>query len=214
MKQLIPEPMIFARRMIHITAGAKQAAIAVAGAKETPEPAESESKEEKEAVEDKKAPEPEPEKPAPVLTPLQVHRAKLQAEADKALREKEEAKRAAALEEEKGAAAPEEKTAAETAEQLEKERLQREKEAEELLKIYGSVTQQNIATAIKDRMVLDLEASRIHVQPEMVTFLGLEAGVDRVEKIGTFEIEVQAHVGKTKIPPVRLTIKVVPLQRG
>lgn len=206
MDSLIPEPIIFERRMIHITAGSKKAAAEAT----SPESAHPESNEEvKEAAEDKAAePEPEPVEPAPVLTPLQAHRARLQAEAEKAVKEKQAAAEKAAAE---AARLEEEKRAAEEAEQRERQRRQEEKEAEELLKIHGSVTLQNIATALKDRMLLDQEASRIHVQPDMITFLGLAAGADRIEKIGTYEVEIRAQVGKTKVPPIQRTIKVIPL---
>lgn len=208
MDSLIPEPIIFERRMIHITAGSKKAAAEAT----SPESAHPESNEEvKEAAEDKAAarePAPEPVEPAPALTPLQAHRARLQAEAEKAVKEKQAAAEKAAAE---AARLEEEKRAAEEAEQRERQRRQEEKEAEELLKIHGSVTLQNIATALKDRMLLDQEASRIHVQPDMITFLGLAAGADRIEKIGTYEVEIRAQVGKTKVPPIQRTIKVIPL---
>lgn len=127
----------------------------------------------------------------------------MQAEAEKAAKEKEQEEAAAAA----AAAESEEKKARE---ELEKEREQREKEAEELLRIHGSVSLQHIASAMKEIMLLDPEASRIHVQAEDIKFVGLEEGVDKVEKIGTFEVEIRAHAGKSKVQPIRKKIEVVP----
>ncbi|KAF3764877.1 hypothetical protein M406DRAFT_259016 [Cryphonectria parasitica EP155] len=87
---------------------------------------------------------------------------------------------------------------------------QKEKEAEERRKIHGSVSLQHIASVVKEKMMLDPEAVRIHVQPEDIQFIGLGAGVDKVEKIGSFEVEIRAHVGKARVEPIRRTITVVP----
>lgn len=96
-----------------------------------------------------------------------------------------------------------------TPEELEKERIQKEKEAEELLKIHGSVTLQQIASHIKDRLLVDPEASRIYIQPEDIKFIGLGDGVEKVEKIGSFVVEIHPFAGKAKVESIRRTIAVV-----
>lgn len=203
LESLVPQTVTFERHLVHIPASGKQAA----GAATTSEPTKPESKLGEEAKEEETA-QSEPEKPAPALTPLQAHRARLQAEAEKAKQEKQAAAEKAAAE--KARMEEEERAAKKTPEELEKERKQKEREAEELLKIHGSVTLQNIAGVIKEKMLSDPEASRIHVQPDQITFVGLEEGVDKLDKIGTFEVEIRAHVGKAKVSPIRRTIKVVP----
>jgi ribosomal protein L9 len=142
-------------------------------------------------------------KPAPsdeaeqnkLLTPLERRRARM-LEAQKALEpektpEEAEAERKMMEEEE------------------ERERKRAEKEAEKFKEIYGSVSMRDVATFIKDKMLLDPEASRVHVQPEEITLLGLGEGVDKVEKVGRYEIEIRAHVGRDKVEPVRRTLEVV-----
>ncbi|KAJ4394280.1 hypothetical protein N0V93_003497 [Gnomoniopsis smithogilvyi] len=198
MEAMIPETLIFERHPVHIQAKTKKSE------PETPEP----KKAEVEAT-----PPPEPKKPKEVLSPLQQRRQQMIAEAEKARTKPEQAAAEVAADKEKDKPAsspldtsPETKTE----EDLEKERKQMEKDAEELLKIHGSVSLQNIASYLKEKMMLDPEASRIHVQPEDVRFLGLEEGVDHVKKIGTFEIEVRTHVGKVEVQPIRRLVEVVP----
>lgn len=191
---MIPEVLTFERHLVHVTADSKKLAAETSSTATAADPAKADAGARELA--------PESEKPKEILSPLQqARRAKKQAEAEK---EKEAA--AAVSEPEQ----PEKKTA----EELAKEREQREKEAEELLRIHGSVSLQHIASALKDMMLLDPEASRIHVQAEDITFVGLGEGVDKVEKIGTFEVEIRTHVGKSKVAPVRKKIEVVPSYKG
>lgn len=77
-------------------------------------------------------------------------------------------------------------------------------------KIHGSVTLRHIAVEIKNRMVLDPEAAKIHVEPHDIKFVDLEDGVDNVKHIGKWEIEIIAHSGRNRVPPVRKYIEVVP----
>jgi ribosomal protein L9 len=95
-------------------------------------------------------------------------------------------------------------------EESERERKHAEEAAEKLKEIHGSVSVRDVATFIKDKMLLDPEASRIHVQPEEIRLLGLGEGVDKVEKVGRFEIEIRTHVGRDRVEPVRRTVEVVP----
>lgn len=94
-------------------------------------------------------------------------------------------------------------------EELERERKRAEEEAEKFKEIHGSVSLRDVATFIKDKMLLDPEASRVHVQPEEIRFLGLAEGVDKVEKVGRFDIEIRTHVGRDKVEPVRKSVEVV-----
>lgn len=96
-----------------------------------------------------------------------------------------------------------------TPEALEAERKAKEEEAEKAKEFHGSVSLRDVATYIKDRMLLDPEASRVHVQAEEIKFLGLDEGVDRVEKVGRFEIEIRTHVGRDKVEPIRRSVEIV-----
>lgn len=136
----------------------------------------------------------EPE-PAKVLSPLERRRAKM-LEAQKA---PEPEKTPEALEAERKA----------KEEEVERERKRAEEEAEKAKEIHGSVSLRDVATFIKDKMLLDPEASRVHVQAEEIKFLGLDEGVDRVEKVGRFEIEIRTHVGRDKVEPVRRSVEIV-----
>lgn len=198
MATMIPDTLIFERHPVHIQAKTKKSE------PQTPEP----NKAEVEAT-----PPPEPKKPEEILSPLQQRRRQMQAEAEKARTRPAQAAAEVAADKEKDKPAtspldtsPETKTE----EELEKERKQMEKDAEELLKIHGSVSLQNIASYMKEKMLLDPEASRINIQPEDIKFIGLEKDEDQVKKIGTFEIEVRTHVGKAAVKPIRRRIEVVP----
>lgn len=201
MEALIPETLIFERHPVHINVKTK-----------TPEPKKADVEAMPQPTPEIKTPEPS-KKPEEILSPLQQRRKQMREESEKARKQPEQAAAEVAADKEKDKpatspldTAPETKTE----EELEKERKQMEKDAEELLKIHGSVSLQNIATYVKEKMLLDPEASRIHIQPENIRLLGLEEGVDQVKKIGTFEIEIRTHVGKAKVSPVRRRIEVVP----
>lgn len=197
---MIPETLIFERHPVHISVKTK-----------TPEPKKAEVEATSQPKSDR-TPEP-PKKPEEILSPLQQRRRQMREESEKARMKPEQAAAEVAADKEKDKPAtspldtsPETKTE----EELQKEQKQMEKDAEELLKIHGSVSLQNIASYVKEKMLLDPEASRIHIQPENIKFLGLEEGVDQVKKIGTFEIEIRTQVGKAKVSPVRRRIEVVP----
>lgn len=87
--------------------------------------------------------------------------------------------------------------------------------AEEQRKIHGSVSTLNIAQLVREMMLLDPEAARIQVGPEDVTFVKSGDGeankeTSKVERIGTYEVKIRAHVGKTKVDSIWRTIEVVP----
>lgn len=94
------------------------------------------------------------------------------------------------------------------AEDLDRERRHREEEAEKSKEIHGSVTARDIASFIKEKLLLDPEAARIHVRPEEIRFLGPAQGVDKIEKVGRFDIEIRTHVGKDRVEPLRKTIEI------
>lgn len=193
---MIPETLVFERHPVHIVVKGNKPEPQVPGPKKAEiDPAS------------------EPKKPQEILSPLQQRRRQMIAETNKAKTRPEQAAADVAADKDKDRpaaspldTAPEEKTA----EELDRERKQMEKDADELLKIHGSVSLQNIASYLKEKMLLDPEASRIHVQPEDIRFIGLEESVDQVKKIGTFEIEIRTHVGKTEVEPIRRRIEVVP----
>lgn len=92
--------------------------------------------------------------------------------------------------------------------------------AEEARKIHGSVSTLHVAQQIREMMFLDPEAARIQLAPEDVTFVSGSGGEDdgsnssssKVDKIGTYEVEIRAHAGKIKLNPVWRTIEVVPVR--
>lgn len=136
-----------------------------------------------------------------ILSPMAVWRAKMLADAEKKRKEAEDAsKTSEELEAERLAAERE----------AEEKRLAAEREAEEKLKIFGSVSLRDIASAIRETMLLDPEAARISVVPENIKFIDLAEGTDKVEKLGFFNVEIAATVGKLKVPPVLKQIEVVP----
>lgn len=94
-------------------------------------------------------------------------------------------------------------------EEAEREQKRAEEEAEKLKEIHGSVSLRDVAGFIKEKMLLDPEASRVQVQPEEIRFLGLAEGLDKVEKVGRFDIEIRTHVGRDKVEPVRKSVEVV-----
>lgn len=200
MNTLIPETVIFERRLVHSSPQGKQSASSAA-APSTQEPSSGEHTKKENQESHKKS--------SPSLTPLQAHRAKLQAEADKARQAKQAAAERAAAD--KARREEEERAAQMTPEELERQRAQQEREAEERLKIHGSVTAVNVASEVKAMMLLDPEASRIHVLADGVSFVDLPGGADKIEKVGSFEVEIQALVGKIKVPSIRRTVKVVPV---
>lgn len=136
----------------------------------------------------------EPEQPK-VLTPLERRRAKM-LEAQKA---PEPEKAPEVLEAERRAKEEEE----------ERERKHAEEEAEKLKEVHGPVSVREVAGFIKEKMLLDMEASRIHVQPEEIKFLGLAEGVDKVDKVGRYDIEIRTHVGRDRVEPVRKLVEIV-----
>lgn len=99
-----------------------------------------------------------------------------------------------------------------TADEVAKERQKVEADAEELLRIHGSVTRRDIVTMLKKKhMLLHPEAARIDLQADEISFIGLGEDVKQVKKLGTFEIEIRAHAGKAPVEPVRRRLEVVPI---
>lgn len=191
LSQFVPPTLRFERRLVHPDAPAKT----------TPEPA---------AEAAPAAPAPAPEKPAEAVyrSGLAARRARLleqqQKEATVAARDTETP---AQKEEEEEAEAK----AAESKETAEAPLAPEQPDAQEQRKIHGSVTTANIAQQIRELVFLDPEAARIQLRPEDIAFVqGTDSENTKVETTGTFEVKIEAHVGKTKLSPIWRTIEVVP----
>ncbi|KAJ9157360.1 hypothetical protein NKR23_g736 [Pleurostoma richardsiae] len=79
------------------------------------------------------------------------------------------------------------------------------------LAIYGSVSANDVAALIRDRLLRsgDAEAARITLDGAHVRFVGLEdAGADRVKALGRWEVEILAG-GVGSMEPVRKVVEVV-----
>ncbi|KAL2269895.1 hypothetical protein VTJ83DRAFT_2079 [Remersonia thermophila] len=81
-----------------------------------------------------------------------------------------------------------------------------------LLAIYGSVSADDIVSHIKELLVIDVEGSRIVLEPEQIRFLGLPEDVDRIKELGRFEIEIST--GGFGLEPVRKVIEILPSAEG
>ncbi|RYP05745.1 hypothetical protein DL764_003603 [Monosporascus ibericus] len=73
--------------------------------------------------------------------------------------------------------------------------------------IFGSVSTNDILHVVKEALAVDSQGSRVALEAESVLILGLEAGEDRIKKLGTFEVEISP--GKD-LDPVRRTVEVIP----
>lgn len=95
-----------------------------------------------------------------------------------------------------------------SAEALERERKAAEEGAERVKEIHGSVSARDIAGFISEKLLLDPEAARIQVQPGDIRFVGHATGLEKIEKIGRFDIEIRTHAGKDRVEPFRKTVEV------
>ncbi|RYP68201.1 hypothetical protein DL771_006801 [Monosporascus sp. 5C6A] len=73
--------------------------------------------------------------------------------------------------------------------------------------IFGSVSTNDILHVVKEALAVDSQGSRVALEAESVVILGLEAGEDRIKRLGTFEVEISP--GKD-LEPVRRTVEVIP----
>lgn len=73
--------------------------------------------------------------------------------------------------------------------------------------IFGSVSTNDILHIVKEALAADSEGGRVALEAESITILGLEAGEDRIKRLGTFAVEILP--GKD-FPPVRRIVEVVP----
>lgn len=201
MNKLIPQVIVFERRLVHPDAKAP-AALPVQEAKEEPAP--------------------EPEKAESVLSPMQAHRAKL-LEAEKAAQQSAgqdpaEASAEAKAEAEAKEMTPEELEALQEQRKQEAVRKAREKrerqrlrnEAEKHLKIHGGITKDFLAMHFRELMLLDAEASRIQVQPGGIKFSGVD-NQSKLDKVGSYEVVISTRVN-SDVEPVKRTIKIVARQ--
>ena len=78
--------------------------------------------------------------------------------------------------------------------------------------IYGSVSIDAIVADIKARLVHDVEASRIAIEPRHVKLLGLEPDADRLKALGRWEVEISLATTSDKAArePVRKTVEILP----
>lgn len=72
--------------------------------------------------------------------------------------------------------------------------------------IFGSVSTGDLLHAIKEAMLVDSKGGRVALEEESIKILGLEAGEDRIKRLGTFKVEISA--GKDLEPVIR-TVEVV-----
>lgn len=220
MNELIPEELVFERRLINPDAKPSAASLPEPEAREEA----AKRTETAKKVEAKEDAAPGPKEPEPVLAPLQAHKAKLEAEkaAQQDPNQTTTAEEQAASD--KDGQDPAETTAVadavvKTPEELleEQNRYFREKrewvkaakKTEGHLKVYGAITKEFLATHLRELMLLDPEASRIRIQPEDIGFTSV-ARKGKLDMIGTYEVIISTRVGY-KVEPVKRTIKIVAL---
>lgn len=72
--------------------------------------------------------------------------------------------------------------------------------------IYGSVSTGDILARIKDALSSHEGGSRVALEAESISILGLEEGEDRIKSLGVFQVEIYPAKG---MQPVRRTVEVV-----
>ncbi|RYP65136.1 hypothetical protein DL769_006415 [Monosporascus sp. CRB-8-3] len=73
--------------------------------------------------------------------------------------------------------------------------------------IFGSVSTNDILHVVKEALAVDSQGSRVALEAESVLILGLDAGEDRIKRLGTFEVDISPGKG---LEPVRRTVEVIP----
>ncbi|ETS86916.1 hypothetical protein PFICI_00744 [Pestalotiopsis fici W106-1] len=73
--------------------------------------------------------------------------------------------------------------------------------------IFGSVAPTDVVARIREALLADSNGSRVSFEAEAVSILGLEAGEDRIKRLGVYEVEIVTGKG---LEPVRRTVEVVP----
>ncbi|KAK6204083.1 oligomeric, coiled-coil, peripheral membrane protein [Pestalotiopsis sp. IQ-011] len=73
--------------------------------------------------------------------------------------------------------------------------------------IFGSVAAGDVVARIREALLIDSNGSRVALETDAVSILGLEAGEDRIKRLGVYEVEIVTGKG---LEPVRRTVEVVP----
>lgn len=73
--------------------------------------------------------------------------------------------------------------------------------------IFGSVAALDVLTRIREALLADRNGSRVALEVEGVSIKGLEAGEDRIKRLGLYELEIVTGKG---LEPIKRTIEVVP----
>lgn len=73
--------------------------------------------------------------------------------------------------------------------------------------IFGSVSSLDILTRIREALLADRNGSRVALEADGIVIRGLEAGEDRIKRLGLYEVEIVTGKG---IEPVTRTLEVVP----
>ncbi|KAK6066475.1 hypothetical protein SCUP515_10661 [Seiridium cupressi] len=73
--------------------------------------------------------------------------------------------------------------------------------------IFGSVSTLDVIVRIREALLADQNGSRVALEAEAVSIIGLEAGEDRIKRLGVYEVEFITGKG---LEPVRRSIEVVP----
>lgn len=73
--------------------------------------------------------------------------------------------------------------------------------------IFGSVAAGDVVALIREALLVDSNGSRVALEADAISILGLEAGEDRIKRLGVYEVEIVTGKG---LEPVRRTVEVVP----
>ncbi|KAH6646691.1 hypothetical protein BKA67DRAFT_580255 [Truncatella angustata] len=72
--------------------------------------------------------------------------------------------------------------------------------------IFGSVSSLDIQQRIREALLADRNGSRVALEVDGISIKGLEAGEDRIKRLGVYEVEIVTGKG---LEPVRRTVEVV-----
>ncbi|KAI0125489.1 hypothetical protein BJ170DRAFT_684757 [Xylariales sp. AK1849] len=72
--------------------------------------------------------------------------------------------------------------------------------------IFGSVSPNDILTRIREALLADRNGSRVALEAEGITILGMEEGEDRIKRLGRWEIDIVTGKGSE---PVQRVVEVV-----
>lgn len=65
----------------------------------------------------------------------------------------------------------------------------------------------DVVARIREALLADRNGSRVAVEAEGISIIGLETGEDRIKNLGVYEVEI---VTGKDVEPLRRTIEVVP----